>query len=134
MKITDEMLRAAEWAHMIEDTCGCTNASGERVFCDDKSLPEPDSVCHCKNGARAILEASLSAAPAVLVETPEVTDKATAWDQCVKSSQRARNKALEEAARILETYPLAKVPPQNMSWFGEIIDSIHALKSEEPTR
>lgn len=60
------------------------------------------------------------------------TDKATAWDQCIKSGQRARDKALEEATHILETYPLAKVPPQNMSWFGEIIDTIRSLKSEEP--
>lgn len=32
----------------------------------------------------------------------DVVDKATAWDQAVKSGQRARTKALEEAARLAE--------------------------------
>jgi hypothetical protein len=33
----------------------------------------------------------------------DYVDKATAWDQCCKSSQRARQKALEEAAVVAET-------------------------------
>lgn len=61
-----------------------------------------------------------------------IRQKAQLWD--FRGPEKIRADALEEAALILETYPLAKVPPQNMSWFGEIIDSIRDLKSEEPTR
>jgi len=35
-------------------------------------------------------------------EMSDHVDKATAWDHCVKSSERARAKALEEAAKIAQ--------------------------------
>lgn len=45
----------------------------------------------------------LEAITATGIKTNDLADKADAWDQCVKSSQRARKKALLEAAAVVDS-------------------------------
>ena len=64
MPVDDETIRAAAWAIMLDEGCGFTNPSSERVFCDDESLPSVlrRGCCKCQDTARIvapIIEAAL---------------------------------------------------------------------------
>ena len=66
---TDGATEAAARAIMLNDCCGCTLETGERVFCNDDRLPDqvrrgsPDTPCECQSNARAAVDAIRNLTP-----------------------------------------------------------------------
>jgi hypothetical protein len=52
-------VEAASRAAMVDNVCGCTLETGERVFCDDYRIPaEFRNDCSCKSMAAAAIQAA----------------------------------------------------------------------------